>query len=119
MKMTPKYLQAIEDAWALVQEAAAAGLRCPTNDHFKSNGGALRELAYQGRIRIKVYAHNWRVVEIMEGPHAGKSTMRAPTSGPPYRVIDKDRSRLTHETGERHQRGEPSLPRLLTREELK
>jgi hypothetical protein len=48
-------------------------------------------LARAGRIRIEVYAHNWRVVEILSGPNKGKRTAPCPnkTNGP-YLVIEKE-----------------------------
>lgn len=74
---------AVEDGFQQIEHAALNGLRCPIN---KTHGyGTLRmgvtsELVKQGRIRVEVYAHNWRVIEITSGPNAGKRT--AP---PPYK----------------------------------
>jgi hypothetical protein len=47
--------------------------------------------ARSGKIRIDVYPHNWRVVTIMTGPQAGKSTAPAPNKNwRPYLTIQKD-----------------------------
>ena len=76
------------EAFDLVVARAVAGARCPENDEVGSN--IMPQLARDGKIKIKVYALNWRVVTIMEGPHAGKTTMPAPAGQVPYRIIYKD-----------------------------
>lgn len=72
-------------AWLL--EIAKKGERAPTLDQiaFQFKGGPSRvaALAREGRIRIEVWAHNWRVIEI-----EGLRTMKAPTGNKPYRVVD-------------------------------
>ena len=86
-----------ETTFAAIVKAALAGNRCPMNGREGFPGlevNAVRALAHAGRIRIEVYPHNWRVVEILDGPHTGKRT--APPPDPmwrPYLIIDKDGSR--------------------------
>lgn len=114
----------IERAFQIIEGVAARGERCPTNDQF-TPAGVLGVLAREGRIRIAVYAHNFRVVTILVGPHKGKTTMRQSSSGPPYVVIDKGgrhgtrygthASRAERLAG----RNEPSPPRLLSKDELR
>jgi hypothetical protein len=100
---------------------AVAGERCPQDLNMDPAG--LRsewvvELAHLGRIRILIYALNWRVVQIMEGPHAGKRTAPRPgSSQPPWKVINHNG---THMSGRRvpvvpalKDRPQPSKPRLL------
>lgn len=70
-------------------EIAERGERCPTNEHLPPNG--LSDLAREGRIRIEIFDRNWRIVTILVGAHAGKSTMRGPHIRPdakPYVTID-------------------------------
>lgn len=81
--------RAIEGFFDQIVAAAMAGVRCPQNDLIPS--AAFSRLAREGRIRVSVYARNWRVVEILEGPHAGKSTADDPmrrAGEKPYKVID-------------------------------
>jgi hypothetical protein len=119
--------EALERAFALIEEAAAKGERCPQNDQL-GNYGLVPELARRGRIKIEVFAHNWRVATILTGPHAGKHTLLHKGKSPPYVVIDHNgrhgskagtheqrMARLRAEAGVR----EPSAPRLLTKDELR
>ena len=75
----------------LLAEAARTGARCPKKGEIPWGKDHVAMLARLGHIRIEIYARNWRVVEIMTGPHAGKRTAPAPFpedgSGKPYRVI--------------------------------
>lgn len=79
----------IDDIFEQIAEIAALGGRCPTAStiasHYFSN------LARQGRIRVRVFRENYRVVDILVGPHAGKSTADSPSRRPaekPYMIID-------------------------------
>lgn len=81
--------------FSLLVDAAIAGRRCPTADELENAAGTYGRiapilLAEEGKIRIEVFAHNWRVVTICEGPHAGAKT--APPPGQrehqPYHVIE-------------------------------
>jgi len=85
--------QTIEQGFRLIEAAALAGERCPTNISGDNPTGTLRAgitaaLVKAGRIRIEVYPHNWRVIEIVTGPNAGKRT--APPHNrnwKPYRIL--------------------------------
>lgn len=84
----------INSGFALIERAAIEGKRCPTNRSAENPTGELASgitgaLVKAGRIRIEVYAHNWRVVEILKGPFAGKRTAASPYkgSGKPYLVL--------------------------------
>lgn len=82
----------LAEAFSMIEQAAAARQRCPTNDALPQ--GATTMLARQGKIRIEVYPHNWRVVEILAGPQAGKRTAGPPEkSWQPYLIVDAQGSR--------------------------
>ena len=84
--MTPK----LHVLFQRLCDCAIRGERCPTADQLAGLPPP-SELAHAGKIRIEVFARNWRVVTILTGPHAGKSTMRDPAGvrgAKPYRVID-------------------------------
>lgn len=85
-----------KEVWDELQRYAVAGLRCPPDAHIKERGGeivgglirgAVNVLAHRGYIRVELFAHNFRRVTILKGPHAGKATA-SPTfgSGKPYKV---------------------------------
>jgi len=84
----------LDRTFALVEAAAAKGVRCPMSPPMGTlNSSALSALAREGRLRIEIFMHNWRVVTIMDGPHKGKQTQAAPAgkgSGKPYKIIYKD-----------------------------
>lgn len=91
--LTPTKIEAARAfVLAMLRDAAAAGLRCPANHEIRAAAYAHgltfpiecypSELAYAGRIRVEVYARNWRVVEI-----DGLRTMEPPRGGEPYKVI--------------------------------
>jgi hypothetical protein len=74
---------AIEAGFALIERAALAGERCPTTLTTDNPTGTLLAgiaaiLVKEGRIKIEIYGRNWRVVEILKGPNAGKRTKEAP-----------------------------------------
>jgi hypothetical protein len=126
---TPNLKRAMETAFAKIEAAAAAGARCPTQDQIGVHTGAVGELCRAGRIRVEVYAHNWRVAEILDGPHKGKRT--APPPNPawkPYLVCGIETTRQHRDNGQARvnatarigeaERTQPSAPRALSREEL-
>jgi hypothetical protein len=85
----PKISEA--EAFATLEGAAASGARCPITGTGGLTSQLTGNLARAGKIRIDVYPHNWRVVTIMTGPHAGKSTAPAPNKHwKPYLTIQKD-----------------------------
>lgn len=80
-------------AFAIVERAAIAGERCPTNEGlcdalrvagfvFAGGNELLSGLAREGHLEIRVAAQNWRIVQLLTGEHAGKMT--APAPGRPY-----------------------------------
>jgi hypothetical protein len=73
-----------------------------------AENNAILEMARAGRLRVEIFAHNWRVVTICEGQYRGRHTQLSPYKGggEPYRVIQKGDVTAG-------QRGAPSLPRLL------
>lgn len=83
----------LDKAFALLEATAIAGERCPQTAPFGPlPGPATGELARAGRIRVEIFAHNWRVVTIMEGLHRGKHTALSPYRGSklPYKTIGKE-----------------------------
>lgn len=81
------------EAFRIVEAAAVAGERCPTNDQMPDGmQTVIGRLARAGRVRIEVYGRNWRVVEILTGPNKGKRTQEHPTPGArPYRILPPPR----------------------------
>jgi hypothetical protein len=79
-------------ALASIAQAAVTGKRCPVTEREGVAGlpsGTTAELARAGYIRIEVYPHNWRVIEILQGPYKGRRTKAPPkTSWRPYLVVD-------------------------------
>ncbi len=71
----------LNECFAAIVAAALSGQRCPENGTLHVSGGFCGELAAQGRIKVEVFARNFRVATILTGPHAGLKT--AP---PPYKV---------------------------------
>lgn len=116
MAHTPEILDCVFET---IERAACAGARCPINGTTECPHGATTALATEGRILVEVFAHNWRRVTILTGPHRGKTTMSSPHKGTgrPYRVTDKNGSHVngrTVDTGS-SSRTQPSPPRPLIR----
>ncbi|MCC8949302.1 hypothetical protein H8A97_30425 [Bradyrhizobium sp. Arg62] len=79
------------EAFAMLEQAAAGGLRCPVSRTGGLTSQLTSGLARAGKIRIDVYPHNWRVVTILTGQHAGKTTAPPPNSKwRPYLTIQKE-----------------------------
>lgn len=77
----------VERHFAILLAAALAGERCPRNTpHGPLAGDAITFLVRAGRIRSEVYDKNYRVVTILAGEHAGRSTAPHPGGGKPFRV---------------------------------
>lgn len=112
----PLSQSAIEAAYALIEKAAVEGRRCPQNDDIEGGSTTVVGLAHSGRIRIGIFAHNWRQITILQGEHAGKSTAPAPGNArAPYKTIDKNGTRTNRgfaDTGAA-KRTQPSAPRPL------
>jgi hypothetical protein len=98
----------IDAVFALIERAALAGERCPTNasiDAFMQEKGLdrcgdsgadlIRALARSGRMVFTVHARNWRVAEILTGPNALKATAPAPNRWAAYLRIGRTTERLT------------------------
>jgi len=89
--------ETLDRVFTLLVGAACRGERCPQQFPHgtltNQENIAVPELARAGRIRVELYALNWRVVVICEGEHAGKHTALSPHAGPkgarpkPYRTI--------------------------------
>lgn len=76
-------------AFARLEQCAEGRDRCPQNDQIPS--AAFSALARAGRIKVMVFRKNYRVVEILVGPQAGKRTADATDrriGEVPYMVID-------------------------------
>lgn len=84
----------LEAAFRRVVAAADVGERCPENGTQDINAKVLGDLARAGRIRILIADRNYRTVEILEGPSAGKSTKAYPRRSYPWKVIDKNGTRV-------------------------
>lgn len=74
--------------FAWLKDFVEKGLRAPTRDHVAKEFGnrgndVVARLARDSRIRIEIWANNWRVIEI-----DGKRSMRSPNGTAPYKVID-------------------------------
>ena len=77
-----------DEVFRLLELAAIAGERCPKSKPYGPLPGELTQaLVAEGRIRVEIFAENWRVVTILTGPHAGASTKAAPKGGQPYRTL--------------------------------
>lgn len=106
--------------FTLLEAAAAAGERCPqASPHGPlANNRDISPLCHAGRIRSEIYAHNWRVVTILEGPHKGKHTALPPGApSRPWKITDESGARTRGggrvDTGS-SKRQQPSKPRLLS-----
>lgn len=75
-----------ENVYAYLLEIAKKGERAPTMEQilyrFRGGVACVGRLAREGKIRIEVWAWNWRVIEI-----EGFRTKASPTGARPYRVI--------------------------------
>ena len=111
-------------AFAMLEAAAVAGTRCPMSDSIPGGSATVSTLAHGGRIFVEVFVHNFRVVTIMEGEHAGKQTAPPPTqitwdgkrkAPRPYLTVGKDGTRRNGrliDTGYKD-RTMPSRPREI------
>ncbi len=100
LRPAPAMTPTLHHVFDLLVAAAVAGERCPTQNDIgaalkraglpqgKKGTGRLSPttaLALIGRIRVRVHGHDWRVVEILAGPHAGM----APNGWAYFLVIDR------------------------------
>lgn len=79
----------VQRCFEALQRAAVAGARCPLSGSDGVTSDLTAALAKSGRIKIEVYARNYRVVEILDGPNKGKRTRSAPVGHETYKLIDK------------------------------
>ncbi len=87
----------VAEAFAQLEQAAIADIRCPIAGTNGLTSGLTSKLTRSGHIRIDVYPHNWRVVTILVGPHAGKSTAGPPNKNwRPYRTIEKGTETISY-----------------------
>lgn len=92
-----------DDWFDHIAAVAARGERCPFNEQMPA--GLLPRLARAGKIRIEVFRHNWRVVTILQGEHAGKTTAHDTSmsaGSKPYVVIDAGSAKTRSEIGRDH-----------------
>ena len=82
--------------FAIFEAAAAEGRRAPENGTFGIRSDVATMLAARGDIRILIYGHNYRVVEILTGPHQGKRTLAPKGGGRLWKIIDREGSRRLH-----------------------
>lgn len=111
----------LDTAFATLERFAVAGDRAPMADTHGITSTLTTALCREGRIRSEVYALNWRVIEIMVGPNAGKRTAECPTKGAkPYLTVGRE---TVHHNRRRdygsHSRPQPSAPRALSPQDLK
>lgn len=91
---------ALNRTLAMIVEAACDGARCPEttrSDYVKGERvlirglarGAATVLAAEGKIKVEIFARNFRRITILVGPHAGKATADPPFGklAQPYRVV--------------------------------
>ena len=79
----------LSEAFAILESCAASGARCPIAGTNGLTSDLTGKLAREGKIRIDIYPHNYRVITILNGLQRGKTT--APPSNPkwkPYLTID-------------------------------
>jgi len=94
-----------EFLFELLAATVGKGERCPTRDDLagalynnkmsRNVPAVLEALTDARRIRIYVYAENWRVVQITDEKHplCGKRTQGPPRGGRPIRTIDGPREK--------------------------
>lgn len=76
-------------ALKIIESAAVAGERAPLTKRPGITVGALDQahtsrLIADGYIRVDVYSKNYRVITLLKGEHAGKSTRLPGHGGKPY-----------------------------------
>ena len=74
-----------------LNEAAERGQRCPKLDALMRDGheavrSTMERLVKAGKVRVEIYAVNWRVVEIVA---TGQRTRESPHGGEPYLVMER------------------------------
>jgi hypothetical protein len=113
----------IESTFAVLEAAAIAGERCPMSaPHCADgiNGHDVSVLVKTGRVLIEISSRNWRVITILTGPNAGRSTAADPDPrSTPHLTVSANGRTVNREPACRVSTARrPSAPRPLTREEL-
>lgn len=99
--------------FSLLEQAAAAGERCPTNIQLASllkRGGFGRaaassmpqivgSLVKQGLVVVRIYGRNYRDVLICSGEQRGLATRSPPHGGVPYVILDVKGRRVVAKPG--------------------
>lgn len=103
----------LDKVFSRMEAAAVASERAPQMQPHgplspEDNRAVLALARVHGRLRIEIFAFNWRVITICDGAHAGKHTLLSPHKGNkrPYLTIQKG----DLPPGQRQQ---PSSPPLL------
>lgn len=105
--------------FAAVLKAAIAGERCPMNGSFGVTSAGMTALAWAGQIRVEVFSRNYRVVTILTGEHAGKTTAPCPEPGAkPYVIVDQNGTSQRRRRYAPTASGNISLPRTDNGREL-
>jgi len=108
--------QNLDATFAVLVAKAVAGERCPQRGRINTDGlnsAWVVELAHAGRIRIEISGQNYRTVEILKGPHKGKTTAPDPHRSRPWKIIDQNGTRTLSGSVRSPPRKLPSAPRLL------
>jgi hypothetical protein len=78
----------IAEAYKTIEYAAIARFRCPLNGECNVNSKTVKILCMRGKIRAEISGYNYRTAIILEGPHAGFSTLPNPEGMRTWKIID-------------------------------
>jgi hypothetical protein len=98
----------------LVVSAAIAGERCPENWKLPLSTG-ISQLCKHGRLKVYISGHNYRQVEILDGPHAGKRTAPDPQNHRVWKIVGRTSETLRGgiNRDRPYRRQQPSKPREI------
>lgn len=101
----------LNEQFALIEQAAIKGERCPQNYPFGPlSNNAVGALYDCGWVRAEISGRNFRQITLLVGKHKGQKTAPDPSGRPVWKTISRGRRVAKTPT--------PSAPRVLTREEL-
>lgn len=83
-----------------VVDAARAGKRCPQRSEFPPGANSsclISRLARDGWLRVEISGHNWRTIEIVQGPYRGLRTQENPSRAKPWKIIPSIEADLARE----------------------
>jgi hypothetical protein len=85
------HTQEVDRAFALIEQAAIKGERCPQSEPFGPlKSTAVYALYAAGRVRGEIFSSNFRRMTILTGPNKGKQTADPPQNcGPPWKVFPR------------------------------